>query len=328
MRMAGISRSGVYQVAMLHALYYMSPRRGLSVSAAHIRRFPPRDALFEHSDTPAVPFSPEAWAAIQPPPPTALSAFANRIGLPDSPSIPRACTHPSFLALFRQHRPTEPLPATNAHLSALGNSLMGLFATEHLHAAYPYLPTRVLKAAVTAYVGPLPCATVAQEIGAAPLLRWHRVVRPLFFFSIYFPTISSIAASLANASSRAPHRRPLFYFPFPHCLGLQGAFPSRCPQVCPLLLPFSSNRPSRNGQVFKSKKSTSSNGEKIRPRTTKISVCTQPVPFSSLTILAACSQRPVDFQTLPCTSLAYIRVLTSSAKVSVPLLKWRNIGSD
>jgi large subunit ribosomal protein L44 len=158
---------------------------GLAVSAAHIRRFPPRDALFEHKDTPAPPFSPEAWAAIQPPPPAALSAFANRLGLPDSPSVPRACTHPSFLALFRQLRPAEPLPATNAHLAALGNSLMGLFATEHLHAAYPHLPTRVLKAAVTAYVGPLPCATVAQEIGAAPLLRWHRTVRPLFF--LLFP---------------------------------------------------------------------------------------------------------------------------------------------
>lgn len=61
---------------------------------------------------------------------------------------------------------------------------MGLFATEHIHAAYPFLPTRVLKAAVTACVGPLSCANVAQEIGAAPLLRWHRTVRlpPFFFF--------------------------------------------------------------------------------------------------------------------------------------------------
>lgn len=54
---------------------------------------------------------------------------------------------------------------------------MGLFASEYLHASYPYLPTRVLKAAVTAHVGPLTCASVAQEMGATSLLRWHRTVR-------------------------------------------------------------------------------------------------------------------------------------------------------
>ncbi|KAG6381624.1 hypothetical protein JVT61DRAFT_223 [Boletus reticuloceps] len=51
---------------------------------------------------------------------------------------------------------------------------MGLFASEYLHASYPHLPTRVLKAAVSAHVGPLTCASVAQEMGATPLLRWHR----------------------------------------------------------------------------------------------------------------------------------------------------------
>jgi len=227
---------------------------GLAVSAAHIRRFPPRDALFEHSDTPSVPFSPETWAAIQPPPPTAFSAFANSLGLPDSPSIPRACTHPSFLALFRQHRPTEPLPATNAHLSALGNSLMGLFATEHLHAAYPYLPTRVLKAAVTAYVGPLPCATVAQEIGAAPLLRWHRVppspTRPAVLHTDALSSISrSLTALVYKEHSLLAARKFVHSYFLSRQIDLRG------------MVKFSNP-----------KKSTSPHGEKIRPRTSKISL--------------------------------------------------------
>jgi len=57
---------------------------------------------------------------------------------------------------------------------------MGLFTTEHLHASYPHLPTRVLKAAVSAHVGPLTCANVAQEMGAIPLLRWHRQVGRIY----------------------------------------------------------------------------------------------------------------------------------------------------
>jgi large subunit ribosomal protein L44 len=76
--------------------------------------------------------------------------------------------------LARLHDPNAPQLATNAHLGALGNALLGLFATEYINASYPYLPTRVLKAAVTAHVGPLTCSNVAQEMGAAPLLRWHR----------------------------------------------------------------------------------------------------------------------------------------------------------
>jgi large subunit ribosomal protein L44 len=45
-----------------------------------------------------------------------------------------------------------------------------------VHASFPHLPTRVLKAAVSAYVGPLTCAAVAKEMGAVPLLRWNRTV--------------------------------------------------------------------------------------------------------------------------------------------------------
>ena len=167
----------------------------LAVSAAHLRRFPPSDALFVRRDVPRPPFSPESWALLQPPPPAALAAFAHRVGLPavlaDHSRLQHACTHPSFLALFRQASPNAPLPPTNALLAPLGNSLLGLFAAEYVHAAYPYLPTRVLKAAVTAYVGPLTCASVAQEMGAAPLLRWHRTVSSFLvcFFFLHLLTL-------------------------------------------------------------------------------------------------------------------------------------------
>ncbi|KAG7093657.1 hypothetical protein E1B28_007319 [Marasmius oreades] len=148
-----------------------------SVSISHLPKFPPKEALYVPG-TSATAFNPEEWAALQPPPPSALSAFVHRIGLSsilESPDIiQQACTHHTFLQLYQQHKPRDPAPATNAQLAAIGNSLMGLFATEFLRATYPYLPTRVMKAAVSAHVGPLTCANVAQEMGAAPLLRWHR----------------------------------------------------------------------------------------------------------------------------------------------------------
>lgn len=152
-----------------------------SVSTAHLSRFPPKEALFVKREIPKAPFSPETWATLQPAPNSALSAFSHRIGLASVLSTPevvlQACTHPSFLPLHHELYPHKAAPPTNAQLAPLGNALMGLFATEYIQAAYPYLPTRVLKAAVTAHVGPQTCASVAQEMGATPLVRWHRTVR-------------------------------------------------------------------------------------------------------------------------------------------------------
>lgn len=158
-----------------------SAARIASVSTANLPKFPPKDSLYVKREIPKAPFEPDTWAALQPPPPSALSAFAHRIGLASLLSttelIQQTCTHSSFTPFHHHHNPHDPKPDTNSQLAAIGNSLMGLFATEHLHASYPYLPTRVMKAAVTAHVGPLTCASVAQEMGATPLLRWHRSVR-------------------------------------------------------------------------------------------------------------------------------------------------------
>ncbi|PPQ88697.1 hypothetical protein CVT25_009461 [Psilocybe cyanescens] len=150
-----------------------------SVSPASISAFPPKEALKPPKDAfLKEEFNPENWASLQPAPSTALVAFSHRIGLSSlfsSPDLIRqTCTHPSFLPLFRQHYPSKPEPDTNARLATLGNSLMGLFAAEYVQAKYPYLPTRVMKAAVTAHVGSMTCDSVAREMGATPLLRWHR----------------------------------------------------------------------------------------------------------------------------------------------------------
>ncbi|KIJ65673.1 hypothetical protein HYDPIDRAFT_110817 [Hydnomerulius pinastri MD-312] len=148
----------------------------LAVSTSHLKQFPPKESFARQGGR--VLFDADSWAALQPPPPTALTAFSHRIGLGSviqSPDVVRrACTHKSFSNLHAKYYPSSPAPPTNADLATLGNALMGLFASEHLHASYPHLPTRVLKAAVSAHVGPLTCASVAQEMGAVPLLRWHR----------------------------------------------------------------------------------------------------------------------------------------------------------
>ncbi|KAL5537041.1 MRPL3 [Sanghuangporus sanghuang] len=160
-----------------------------STPASTLRHFPPKEAIFNPAQ-PKASFSPEVWTALQKPPASALSAFAHRIGLAkiisDPEEILLACTHPSYPPFYAAHNPAasstsssasgqaERLIKSNANLSTLGNSLLGLFATEFLHASYPHLPTRVLKAAVSAYVGPSTCASVAKEMGAAPLLRWNR----------------------------------------------------------------------------------------------------------------------------------------------------------
>jgi large subunit ribosomal protein L44 len=80
--------------------------------------------------------------------------------------------------------PNESAPPTNGMLASLGNTLLGLFAAEYLHASYPHLPTRALKAATNAYVGHQTCANVAQEIGIAPLVRWQRKVGLFFFWFV------------------------------------------------------------------------------------------------------------------------------------------------
>jgi len=178
----------------------------LTVSTVQLKQFPPKESIIRPDAVKPNFFDPESWAALQPPPTSALTAFAHRIGLANVLSsadiIRRACTHKSFVNLHAKYYPSSPTPPTNANLVTLGNALMGLFASEYLHAVYPHLPTRVLKAAVSAHVGPLTCASVAQEMGAVPLLRWHRQVK-FCTFAVQTHHSSNTLAYDTNVSSTA-----------------------------------------------------------------------------------------------------------------------------
>lgn len=61
----------------------------------------------------------------------------------------------------------------------MGNHLLGLFAAEYVHMSWPHLPTNVVKAAVSAYVGPQTCADVAREWGLVNMVRWTKIVSRL-----------------------------------------------------------------------------------------------------------------------------------------------------
>ncbi|KAI0343233.1 ribonuclease III [Trametopsis cervina] len=180
-----------------------------TITPSQLKAFPPKEAVIpkpSSSQTAHTPhfFDTDGWAASQPPSVSALSAFAHRIGLGKSlPSpadaVQQACTHPSFLPLHAKHRPKEPAPATNGNLAALGNSLLGLFTTEYINSTYPHLPTRVLKAAVSAYVGTTSCASIAQEMGASPLLRWNRIPNtPTHPALLHSDALSSVPRALTG----------------------------------------------------------------------------------------------------------------------------------
>ncbi|KAF9005913.1 hypothetical protein BDQ17DRAFT_1389529 [Cyathus striatus] len=140
------------QVGHVHKRFVSSVAKVASVSTVHLPSFPPKEASYVRREFPKSPLEPDVWASLQPPPPSAFSAFIHRIGLgsviTDTDLIQQACTHPSFLSLWQRHNSNASLPLSNAISPP--------------------------SAAVTAHVGPLTCSSVAQEMGAVPLLRWHR----------------------------------------------------------------------------------------------------------------------------------------------------------
>ncbi|WFD26558.1 54S ribosomal protein L3 mitochondrial [Malassezia nana] len=153
---------------------------------------------------------PALWTSLRSQVPSAIASLGARVHLLPS-SLPEeerrrrmelvrvACTHPSALAvqvaareLALSHTERDEVPELqetiehNAQLATLGNALLGLLASEYFHLKYPHLPTRVLKAFVSAYVGPSTLANVGAELGVLGqgVQRWDRtgasvVVRPL-----------------------------------------------------------------------------------------------------------------------------------------------------
>jgi dsRNA-specific ribonuclease len=167
-----------------------------TLSTSHLKQFPPKEAVIQslasgsEAKTAQQPnfFDAESWASLQPANPATIAAFAHRIGLgkliPEPfTGIEQACTHPSFVPFFTKYHPDRPVPVSNGNLSVLGNSLLGLFATEHVNTAFPHLPTRVMKAAVSAYVGPTTCQSIAKEMGAGQILRWNRTVSTMSMYA-------------------------------------------------------------------------------------------------------------------------------------------------
>lgn len=118
------------------------------------------------------------WPSATPAPSAALYAMLARLGLPQTSRLEqelrKALTDRSWDASIVPRLNTVENAAgaagkepSNDLLAALGNSLLGLYASEHLATTYPNLPTRALKAALTAYVGPTALASVGRELGLA-----------------------------------------------------------------------------------------------------------------------------------------------------------------
>ncbi|CAO1628961.1 unnamed protein product [Parajaminaea phylloscopi] len=140
------------------------------------------------------------YASLLPRPASQLHAILARLHLPaDDGQLLRllsaALTHPSWLkqrdtALERSGRQelgaplaeileqsrSQPGPQSQVELATLGNAILGCLASESLHLAYPNLPNRVLKAALSSHVGPNSLADAAVEIGlgAKGLLKWDQ----------------------------------------------------------------------------------------------------------------------------------------------------------
>lgn len=143
---------------------------------------------------------PALWASMKTQMPSAIATLGARFHL-ISPQITDeeyarrsallrvACTHPSVLSVQQtasslpmslqerqQVRELQENIQHNAQLSTIGNSLLGLLTSEYFHLKYPHLPTRVLKAFVSAYAGPSTLADVGAELGvlAQGVQRWDR----------------------------------------------------------------------------------------------------------------------------------------------------------
>lgn len=158
-RSASGSSSGVWARRLAKTPLRRNPRHNLSTSAV----------LFKKQVGPPV---------LDPYAPSALNAILARLSLPPTPemreSLMACLTHPSFnlkQAAETSEDGQEALPApdadTNELLAALGNRLLGLFASESLSAKYPHIPSAALAQAVTYYVGPASLVAVGREIGIA-----------------------------------------------------------------------------------------------------------------------------------------------------------------
>lgn len=165
------------------------------VSVVNLDRDAPRGHLPSF-----VRLHPALWASLKSQTPSAIAALGSRFHL-ITPNMPEdefdrrvallrvACTHPSVLSVqetafslpmsVQERKQVPELHETiehNAQLATLGNSLLGMISAEFFHLKFPHLPTRVLKAFVSAFVGPSTLADVGSEMGilSQGVQRWDR----------------------------------------------------------------------------------------------------------------------------------------------------------
>lgn len=128
------------------------------------------------SSTSTDPLYAPDYPAHLPIPSSALAALCARLGLPSTPALHDALVvaltdvsyDPAKLPPSVQGAATTTTTERgqdNTLLAALGNSLLGLYASEQLATMYPNLPTRALKALVSLHVGPNACFDVARGLG-------------------------------------------------------------------------------------------------------------------------------------------------------------------
>lgn len=91
-----------------------------------------------------------------------VRALQDSVALADSANRRFTNFHDAPLETTTQTTGGSVAHAHNGSLAALGNSLLGTFATELVLESFPHLPTRAAKAALTLYVGPKSLANVAN----------------------------------------------------------------------------------------------------------------------------------------------------------------------
>ncbi|WWC58607.1 mitochondrial 54S ribosomal protein mL44 [Kwoniella dejecticola CBS 10117] len=174
------------------------PSLARRIAIAKRRSLPSRTL---HTSSPSLSIAPRPEPSSIPPP-TAISALLSRLSLPSNDTslhskLVECLTHPSYYAAKAQLTDSEgeveeleivndPSSSSSSHTSSsstslnatrtqgdnellanLGNSLLGLYASEYITQLYPYLPTQAIKNAITAYVGPSSCLSVGRELGVS-----------------------------------------------------------------------------------------------------------------------------------------------------------------
>ncbi|KAK4702468.1 DNA-directed RNA polymerase III subunit RPC3, partial [Phenoliferia sp. Uapishka_3] len=189
--------SPTVRLASTSARQRVSPRPVIPPEIINQKR-PDSESQEDHDDFIPAPLSKHSLSLVYtfttPPPISAISALASRLALSTRdksshhshslsnslPLLEQALIHPSFWTGVST-LPSPPNGTTrtftlyhdaqkshNASLSALGNALLGTFASELILSNFPTLPTRVVEAACTKYVGPKSLAAVAGAWGVAP----------------------------------------------------------------------------------------------------------------------------------------------------------------